>query len=137
MIAVVTGATSGIGRAAAEALLARGDTVVGVGRNSAALAQLSTHPRFVSVECDIADTHDLVEQLLGVVAPLGTVDLLVNNAGVAEARTIPETTPEFFAATMNVNLAAPAAAIHVLWPYLTTAHGCIINVSSLAQLDPF
>ncbi|MEY2626716.1 MAG: hypothetical protein RJB08_475 [Actinomycetota bacterium] len=137
MIAVVTGATSGIGRAIAEALLARGDTVVGVGRSRAALAELSPSPRFVAVEHDLHDIDGFTTKLSTTVGELGGVDLLVNNAGVAESRSIPESTPSFVQETLDVNLAAPAAAIHALWPHLATSCGRIINVSSLAQLDPF
>ena len=137
MIAVVTGATSGIGRTVVETLLARSGTVVGVGRSRTALAELTTNPGFIALEHDLRDVDGLVTKLAATVADLGGVDLLVNNAGVAEARSIPETTPSFFRETIDVNLAAPAAAIHALWPYLAASRGRIINVSSLAQLDPF
>lgn len=137
MIAVVTGATSGIGRAITEALLTRRATVVGIGRSQTALAELAANPRFIALEHDLRDIDGLVTKLAATVAGLGGVDLLVNNAGVAEARSIPETTPAFFRETIDVNLAAPAAAIHALWPHLAASRGRIINVSSLAQLDPF
>ncbi len=137
MIAVVTGATSGIGRAITELLLDRGDTVVGVGRAQTALADLAANPRFIALEHDLHDVDGLVAKLSATVAGPDGVDLLVNNAGVAEARSISETTPSFFRETLDVNLAAPAAAIHALWPQLAASHGRIINVSSLAQLDPF
>ena len=137
MIAVVTGATSGIGRAIAELLLERGDTVVGVGRSQTALAELGANPRFIAIEHDLHDVDGLVTKLSATVAGLGGVDLLVNNAGIAEARSISETTPAFFRQTLDINLTAPAAAIHTLWPQLGASRGRIINVSSLAQLDPF
>lgn len=137
MIAVVTGATSGIGRAITDALLERGDTVVGVGRSRDALADLSANPRFVAVEHDLRDVDGLVGTLRNATSQFPGVDLLVNNAGTAEARSIPDTNPTFFRETIDVNLAAPAAAIHALWLQLTNAHGRIVNVSSLAQFDPF
>jgi len=137
MIAVVTGATSGIGRAITEALLARGDTVAGVGRSRGALDELSTRPGFVAVQHDLHDVDGLVAKLSSTVTRLGGVDVLVNNAGIAEARSITDSTPAFFRETLDVNLAAPAAAIHALWPHLAASRGRIINVSSLAQLDPF
>lgn len=137
MIAVVTGATSGIGRTTAEALLARGDTVVGIGRNSGALAALASHKRFIAIEHDVADVDGLVARLRDTSGRLGGIDVLVNNAGSAEARPISDTDPGFFRHTLDVNLSAPAAAIHALWSSLCASHGCIVNVSSLAQLDPF
>lgn len=137
MIAVVTGATSGIGRAITEMLLARGDTVVGIGRNSAVLSELALNERFIGIEHNLADVDGLVSTLRDKALNLGGIDVLVNNAGTAEARTIVDTDPEFFRTTIDVNLAAPAAAIHALWPALCDSRGCIINISSLAQLDPF
>lgn len=137
MIAVVTGATSGIGRAIVEALLARGDTVVGVGRNAGALDELRANERFTPLMHDVADVKGLVDKLREITGRLGGVDVLVNNAGVAEARMISDSDPAFFTATMNVNLAAPAGAIHAVWPELCASPGCIVNVSSLSQLDPF
>ena len=137
MIAVVTGATSGIGRAATEALLERGATVIGIGRNAVSLEELGAQQRFVAINHDVADADGLVDKLRHVVSQHGGVDVLVNNAGIAEARAIPDTDPTFFRKTLDVNLSAPAAAIHALWPSLCASHGCVINVSSLAQLDPF
>lgn len=137
MIAVVTGATSGIGRAVAEMLLERGATVIGIGRNVEALEELERSGHFIPVNHDIADANGLVDELRRAASRCGGVDLLVNNAGTAEARSIPDTDPAFFRNTLDVNLAAPAAAIHALWSPLRESRGCIINVSSLAQLDPF
>ncbi len=137
MIAVVTGATSGIGRAVAEMLLERGATVIGVGRNSAALDELSADEKFVAVNHDVGDVDGLVDKLRQTVSRCGGIDVLVNNAGTAEARSIRDTDPVFFRHTIDVNLVAPAAAMHALWPSLCESRGCIINVSSLAQLDPF
>ena len=137
MIAVVTGATSGIGRAIVDALLGRGDTVVGTGRSTTALNELARHPNFVPLTHDLRDPEGLVDKLNSVCKEFSKVDLLVNNAGTAEARSISDTPPSWFRETLDVNLSAPAAAIHALWPKIVSAHGRIINVSSLAQLDPF
>jgi NAD(P)-dependent dehydrogenase (short-subunit alcohol dehydrogenase family) len=137
MIAIVTGATSGIGHAISEALLARGATVVGVGRQQTALEDLSRNPRFVSVVHDVTDVEGLVSKMRDIERRFGRVDVLVNNAGTAEARTIGDTDTTFFRQTIDTNLTAPAATIHALWPALCASGGCIINVSSLAQLDPF
>ncbi len=67
----------------------------------------------------------------------GRIDALVNNAGDASAIPIAETTPEVFAAMHAVNVLGPAALIHHSWPALVATHGVIVNVSSMASIDPF
>ena len=140
MIAVVTGASSGIGAAVCEALVARGDTVIGIARSDIALRGMRTSlgERFEPVVLNVTDHSLLVASLQNAASKHGRIDVLVNNAGTAEIATITDTTPERFAQTLDLNLAAPAAAIHALWPtFVQQGAGCIINVSSLAQLDPF
>jgi NAD(P)-dependent dehydrogenase (short-subunit alcohol dehydrogenase family) len=64
--------------------------------------------------------------------------VLVNNAGSARQVGVAETSPAFFAETLAVNLAGPAAAITAAWPhFLAQGRGCVVNISSLAQFDPF
>ena len=138
-VVVVTGASSGIGAAVAELFLERGAMVIGVARSVDALGRMAARwpGRFVSVTADVRDANGLVERLAGEVERLGGVDVVVNNAGVAPAAAIDQTTAELFEDTIAVNLVAPAAVIHALWPSLASRGGCIVNVSSLAQLDPF
>jgi NAD(P)-dependent dehydrogenase (short-subunit alcohol dehydrogenase family) len=140
MIAIVTGASTGIGAAICTALVSRGDTVVGIARSETALLGLRTTlgERFEPLPLDVTDHSLLVASLHNVAGRHGRVDVLVNNAGIAEVATITDTTPEKFGHTIDLNLTAPAAAMHALWPtFVQQAGGCIINVSSLAQLDPF
>ena len=140
MIAIVTGASTGIGAAICDALVARGDTVVGIARSETALRGMraSLGERFEPLPLDVTDHSLLVASLHNVAGRHGRIDVLVNNAGTAEVATITDTTPETFERTIDLNLTAPAAAIHALWPTLVAqGGGCIINVSSLAQLDPF
>jgi NAD(P)-dependent dehydrogenase (short-subunit alcohol dehydrogenase family) len=139
MNVIVTGASSGIGAAIAEAFLSSGARVIGVARSAEVLTRTAEvwPDRFVPLVVDMSDAGALVEQLTAVAERFGGIDVLVNNAGVAPAAGIGETTVGLFGETMAVNLVAPAAAIHALWPSLTTRSGCIVNISSLAQLDPF
>jgi NAD(P)-dependent dehydrogenase (short-subunit alcohol dehydrogenase family) len=139
MNVIVTGASSGIGAATTEAFLKRGAHVVGVARSAETLQRTAEMwpNHFVPLVADVSDATSLVEQLSSLAEGTGGVDVLVNNAGVAPAATIGDTTVGLFVDTMAVNVVAPAAAIHALWPSLTARSGCIINISSLAQLDPF
>lgn len=98
------------------------------------LGAASVEPRCV----DMADTGAVTALVAEVTSALGPVDVLVNNAGVAQQVPVGETSPELFAQTLAVNLNGPAAAIAALWPqFVAAGRGCIINVSSLAQFDPF
>jgi NAD(P)-dependent dehydrogenase (short-subunit alcohol dehydrogenase family) len=139
MNVIVTGASSGIGTAITEAFLKQGAQVVGVARSAEVLHRMAAKwsDQFVPLVADVSDADSLVEQLSSVAERIGGVDVLVNNAGVAPAASIAETTADLFGETMAVNLVAPAVAIHALWPSLAARSGCIVNISSLAQLDPF
>jgi NAD(P)-dependent dehydrogenase (short-subunit alcohol dehydrogenase family) len=140
VIAVVTGASTGIGAAVAKMLVKSGHTVVAVARDGDQLAALgrALGDQLVARPCDVTDTTAFVALLNGVVRDFGRVDLLVNNAGTAKVMTIAETTPAEFRAMHELNVTAPAVAIHTLWPTFVRQGGArIVNVSSLAQLDPF
>src|SRR4051794_25615560 len=96
-LVVVTGGAKGIGRAAAGAFAALGDRVVALGRDRTALAQLPAtlghHGRAVRTHvCDVTD-EALVEDVFGAIGP---VDVLVNNAGIAESAALGHTTLELW-----------------------------------------
>jgi len=140
VIAVVTGASSGIGEAVARTFVREGHTVIGVARHAEAVESPSTARggAFIARSCDVTDTTAFRELLERTVTEHGRVDVLVNNAGTAKALSIEETTPEEFRSMLEVNAVAPAVAIHTLWSSMCRqGGGRIINVSSLAQLDPF
>jgi NADP-dependent 3-hydroxy acid dehydrogenase YdfG len=140
VIAIVTGASSGIGAAIASGLCNAGHTVIGIGRDDGKLTSLTTSLRgaFVARVCDVTDTPALLAALHDAVSEYGGIDLLVNNAGTAKVMSIEDTTPAEFRTMLELNTVAPAAAIHALWPSMRRrGGGRIINVSSLAQLDPF
>lgn len=140
MIAVVTGASTGIGAATTKMLVKNGHTVVAIARDADRLSALgrALGERMIERPCDVTDTPTFVALLRRVVEEFGRVDLLVNNAGTAKVMTIEQTTPAEFRAMHELNVVAPAAAIHALWPaFVRSGAGRIVNVSSLAQLDPF
>ena len=140
MFAVVTGASTGIGAALAKVLVKAGHTVAGIARDGDKLAALqrALGDRFEPHPCDVTDTTVFAAVLRHIADTHGRIDLLVNNAGTAKVMSIADTTPEAFRAMHDINVLAPATAIHTLWPAMT-AHGDarVVNVSSLAQLDPF
>ena len=140
MIVIVTGASSGIGAAVSRLLVQSGHTVVGISRDGDKLDALSRAlgPSFVARACDVTDSTVFGAVLRQAADDFGRVDVLVNNAGTAKVMTIEATTPAEFRAMHDLNVLAPATAIHTLWPTMCRVGDArIINVSSLAQLDPF
>lgn len=137
-VAIVTGAGSGVGAATSARLLNDGWHVVLVGRRPDALAETAgTHPLATIHPADLRDAESAMAVVDATIAAFGRLDALINNAGDAHTMAIDETTPERFAYTYAVNVFAPAAMIHRAWSALAASHGVIVNVSSMASVDPF
>jgi 3-oxoacyl-[acyl-carrier protein] reductase len=138
-LAVVTGASRGIGRATALALAARGVSLALVGRASPeqdetmALALAAGAPGVSTFACDLARSMDVerVARELSRVVPEPLV--LVNNAGVAPRLNVPETSRETWEETLAVNLTAPFLLCRELLPGMRKAkQGRIVNVGSIS-----
>lgn len=139
-LAVVTGASRGIGRATALGLAARGVEVALVGRSAAALADVAAtaaaagfggraHP----FPCDLADTTALSAAAAAIRERAGEPDLLINNAGVAESCPVTGLTPEHLDLHLAVNLRAPMLlSAAFLGAMRRRGHGRIIHVASIS-----
>jgi NAD(P)-dependent dehydrogenase (short-subunit alcohol dehydrogenase family) len=131
--ALVTGGTSGIGRAAAEALARGGATVIITGRDAArgqqvvdAIAADGGDARFVVA--DLASTADLSR----LADDVGDVDVLVNNAGIFPFGPTHEVDEETFDTTFDVNVKAPFFLTARLAPRMAdNGGGTIVNVSTM------
>lgn len=139
-VAIITGAGSGIGRAAAATFAREGWSVVLVGRTPSSLhesASLCGSDRSLCIPADVADpsADDIV--VSETVATFGRVDALVNNAGFALYKPFFQCTDEELDRTFQVNAIGPLRLITRAWPHLSHAAGRIVNVSSYATLDPF
>ncbi len=139
-IALVTGGGQGIGREIALALARAGcDVAVGARRlarieDTAAAARL-LGVRALAIELDVADPGAITRAVATTVAGLGPVDVLVNNAGVAESAPLLRTEPELWELHMQVNARGPYLLTRaVLGGMLERRWGRIINVASLAGL---
>jgi NAD(P)-dependent dehydrogenase (short-subunit alcohol dehydrogenase family) len=120
-VAWVTGAASGIGRAAVGALLARGAAVVGLDRD-AAVEELHDRPDFRGLRCDVTDQEGLERALAATATAFGGLDMLVLNAGVFGAsRAIEDQSVEEWRQLMSVNLDANLALMRACHPYLKRA----------------
>lgn len=137
-LAVITGASRGVGKATALAFAARQIDVVLVGRKSERMDAVATECRTHGVHahvvpCDLSCPLQ-VEQAALRIEPLGPVRTLVNNAGVAERAKIGELTLESYTVQMNTNLLAPIWLTRALLPAMLRAgSGTIVNVASISS----
>jgi NAD(P)-dependent dehydrogenase (short-subunit alcohol dehydrogenase family) len=140
-VALITGAGSGIGRAAAVLFAGAGYAVALAGRREGPLretAGLLGSARNLVIAADVADAAQAAGMVDRAAAGLGRLDVLVNNAGYAPNVPIEAHTAELLREVYAVNALGPAVAIARAWPVFSRQRsGCIINVSTLGTLDPF
>jgi NAD(P)-dependent dehydrogenase (short-subunit alcohol dehydrogenase family) len=119
-IAVVTGASSGIGRAIVEHYVAEGATVVAFARNVAALDELAgAHPgRVLAVAGDVTSADDLQRLVATSVEAYGGVDVVVPNAGIARVVSFEESTAEACHTQFSVNLFGAIETVRLFLPHI-------------------
>lgn len=139
---VVTGASSGIGAATARALAAEGAAVALVARSADALEEVARGIRARggtarTYVCDVADLDAVGGVCASIVADLGPVDVLVNNAGVGRWIAVDETDPrEALAMTMVPYVGAFAMTHHLVGPMIARHSGLVVNITSPAGFVP-
>lgn len=134
-VALVSGATSGIGAEVAQRLLAAGATVVFCGLEAAEAERLcaSAPQRTRYVAVDLRDPADCDAFVDAAIAAFGRIDIIINNAASVARSTIESTDAEFFDAMMALNVRAPLLIVRRAMPQLRQqANGAVvINVGSL------
>ncbi|MFJ4921824.1 oxidoreductase [Streptomyces sp. NPDC088725] len=131
---LVTGASSGFGRAIAEAAVAAGDTVIGTARRTEALNDLvAAYPhRVEAVSLDITDGEQIDAVAANVLARYGRVDALVNNAGRTQVGAFEETTDQELRDLFELHVFGPARLTRALLPQMREqGTGAIVNISSV------
>lgn len=133
-VALVTGASSGIGRAAARALSDAGYTVVGTSRNAATTQPLDG----VSfVDLDVSSDASVDTAVAALVERFGRIDLLVNNAGIGGSGAAEETSAEQARRIFDTNVFGVIRTTRAVLPHMRAqGSGRIVNVSSVLGFIP-
>ncbi|MEU0332985.1 oxidoreductase [Streptomyces sp. NPDC006193] len=131
---LVTGASSGFGRAITEAAVAAGDVVIGAARRPESLDELvAAHPgRVEPLRLDVTDPDAVGAAVRDVVARHGRIDVLVNNAGRTHVGAVEETTDAELRDLFEVHVFGPLALVRAVLPHMRERRsGAIVQMSSM------
>lgn len=128
-VAIVTGASKGIGLAVSETLLALGYKVYGLARTIANME--FTHPAFVPLVCDVTDLRQLARAVETIKQQESEIYILVNNAGVGLFGPHEQLSPHQLAMLVQTNLQAPLILTQMVLRELKKTQGFVINISSI------
>jgi NAD(P)-dependent dehydrogenase (short-subunit alcohol dehydrogenase family) len=133
-VAIVTGASSGLGAAVASAMASFGARVAVVARRKDRLAELAERIGGLAVACDLSELDGIAAVVPAVVEGLGPPEILVNAAGNMFTYEGAESEPlDAIRRTMDLNLVAPFLLAQAVFPHMRAAgRGTIVNVSSIS-----
>lgn len=142
IVAMITGATSGIGRAVAKRFAATAAHVVIIGRSQSALDKLeheieSAGGTSMSLPVDVTIDNEVRNAFDSAIDQTGRLDVLVNAAGHISSGTIENTTLSAWDAMLNVNLRSVFYLMQLATPHLSKTKGNIVNISSVTGLRSF
>ena len=130
---LITGTSSGIGRATAELMAARGWQVAATSRDPAALGDWANAPNVLKLPLDLTQEGSIAAAVSACVDRFGGIDVLVNNAGYGVFGPLEGTTPEQVEQQFRTNLIGAIALIRHVMPVMRRQRsGTIINMSSIA-----
>jgi NAD(P)-dependent dehydrogenase (short-subunit alcohol dehydrogenase family) len=136
-IVLVTGASSGIGRAAAELFVARGARVALFARSREKIEAIAARhgDRMLAVAGDVADLADIERLFAEVETRFGACDVLVNSAGMIDPKRVADVTPEAWDRMFAVNVRGTFLASRRALPSMTARRsGAIVNVASISGI---
>jgi len=132
---LVTGASSGIGAATAQAVVAAGGRVALLARRAEALAGLADAlgPSAVALSCDITVDSEISAAVQAAVERFGGLDAVVNAAGVFTAGAVADTDPDAWRAMFEVNVLGLLAVVRAAVPHLRAGRApAVVNISSMS-----
>jgi len=141
-VVIVTGASSGIGRAAALKFASEGASVALVARSGDKLAQAvqaieASGGEAHAIVADVTREVDVERVVRETVETFGGIDVLVNAAGIIATGTVETTALEDWDYMMNVNVRGPFYLMQCAMPYLVERQGNVVNVSSVNGIRSF
>ena len=136
-VAIVTGASSGIGLGATKALLEKGYRVVGTSRNISTSKELVTSEKLILVDGDAGKKETAVKVAETAVSKFGRIDLLINNAGFFLSKPFTEYTEEDFASMISTNVASFFFMSQQVIPQMQKQkEGHIVSISTTLTEQP-
>lgn len=136
-VVIITGGSSGIGRAAAMVFAKRGARVVITGRRAPMVDNtVAEHPNITGLVADVAVPEDAARTVMSAVERWGRVDVLVNNAGAGALLPLKDVTAGQITNILAVNVVGPSLLAAAALPHLAAAKGTIVNVSSTFGRKP-
>jgi NAD(P)-dependent dehydrogenase (short-subunit alcohol dehydrogenase family) len=137
---LITGVSTGFGRALAELALSEGHRVVGTLRNADALAEFEALKPGMAVGriLDVTDTTAIAPTIADIEAKVAAIDVLVNNAGYGHEGTIEESSMDDLRRQFEVNVFGPVAMMQAVLPYMRKRRaGRILNITSMGGFITF
>ncbi len=141
-VVLVTGGSDGLGRALCSTLVAEGASLAFCGRNEDRLRRAESElvaegGDVLAVRCDVTDLVQLEQMVASVSSRFGRLDGLVNNAGQASAKPVPDVTDEEWAADLDLKLHAAIRLSRLCLPLLEkSGSGSIVNVLAISGKTP-
>jgi len=143
-VAIVTGAARGIGLATVRELLHEGWRVTLVDRDQAALsdafseaggaAQKDKPDALLAINCDVSVSEEIEKMVAATLEKWGRIDALVNNAGVADFRSLEDTSYDIWRTVFATNLDAVFLCSQAVIPELKKNRGAIVNIASISGI---
>ncbi|MCY7351420.1 MAG: SDR family oxidoreductase [Cytophagaceae bacterium] len=136
-VVLITGGSSGIGRALAFTFGRAGARIAFTGRTESSLQQVSNELTAAGIEnlplvADVAIRADNERVVQAVIARFGQLDILINNAGITMRSLFADADPEVLRRVMDINFFGTVYATHYALPYIRQAKGSVIGISSIA-----
>lgn len=130
-VVIVTGGSSGIGRAAALRFARQGDKVLVTGRRPGPIEEMvAEHANIAGLVADVASAEDARRTIAKAVDTWGKVDALINNAGAGAILPLADATADRIMDIFSVNVIGPSLLASAALPHLTATQGAIVNISS-------